>query len=241
MRSDVDGSWRVASLVRSGFVCEYAVRLLWTGELVARDLAGGWRVLSVPAEVSKDVRGRWRVAGLARSDLTGRWSVVEERLVRSSASGAWRVAALLRRDVRGSWTVERRPNDMYPTCQLNGISLRVIRDFEPGGAVVSYDEIRHYDGSLRVHDVRHGIYERRVDIMLTAATPAALDAEEEQIRAACRAGGTFVWQSRGPGGALGPVKVDTVVPSDVPSFVRNKTREALYRSFATLALRIMPS
>jgi len=241
VRKDLTGSWRVTRPVQCGFLSEWCVRRPYEGELIVGDLRGTWRVLAAPGLVRKDLSGRWRVNDLVCCDLTGIWAVVPESLVRGDLAGSWNINANVSSPLAGSWTVTRRANDMYPTCQLNGINLRVIRDFEPGGENVTYDEIRHYDGSLRVHDVRYGIYERRVDVMLTDSTPGGLDAQEEAIRSACKAGGSFVWQSRGPGGVLGPVKVDTVVPSDEPSFARNKTREALLRSYATLALRILPS
>ena len=129
---------------------------------------------------------------------------------------------------------------MYPICQLNGINLNPVGELDGGGEPSVYDEIRHYDGSLVIHDVRTGVYEAQVPIVVTSTTHSGLAAKEAAIRAACQAGGSFTWQSV-KDADVGPVITNTVIPSDEPSFVRNKRREALHRSYATLRLKLMPS
>ncbi len=122
------------------------------------------------------------------------------------------------------------------TAQINGITLYPIQPMDPGGEPAIWDEIRHYDGSLVLHDVRTGVYEMSVPIMVSAASAAALDAAEESIRGACKAGGTFTWQSTD-----GPAKTYTIAPSDMPSFGRTKIREVVWRSYGTLVLKVMPA
>jgi hypothetical protein len=102
---------------------------------------------------------------------------------------------------------------MYPICQLNGINLTPMTEVDPGGQPSIYDEIRHYDGSLVIHDVRTGVFEAQVPIMVSDATHSGLAAKEAAIRAACAAGGTFIWQSV-KGADVGPVITNTVIPSD---------------------------
>ena len=122
------------------------------------------------------------------------------------------------------------------TAQINGITLYPIQPMDPGGEPAIWDEIRHYDGSLVLHDVRTGVYEMSVPIMVSEASASALDAKEDAIRAACKAGGTFTWQSTD-----GPAKTYTIAPSDMPSFGRTKIREVVWRSYGTLVLKVMPA
>ena len=45
---------------------------------------------------------------------------------------------------------------------------------------------------------------------------------------------------RAPSGDIGPLRTYSFAPSPKPGFTRDRTREALWRSYATLALRVWP-
>jgi hypothetical protein len=157
-----------------------------------------------------------------------------------SASASWHVKGLVTLAASAAWNIERRATDVDPIAQLSGITLDVI-EFDPGGVPLRFNELEHYDGSIGMHNVRPGLGERRPRIRVTGSSPSNLDAQEAAIRAACVAGGTFVWQSRDKNGNLGTMQTDTVLPSDEPSFVKDQEREALFKSYALLTLRIAPA
>ena len=125
-------------------------------------------------------------------------------------------------------------------CQLNGIDLDLV-ELQLGGARNTYDTVRHYDGSVLIHDMRCDFYEHRMRIKLKGSSPSNLDTQEQAIQAACLAGGTFAWQSMGPGGVMGTLRTWTVAPSDAPDFERTKVSETLYRSYAPMVLRVWPA
>lgn len=185
--------------------------------------------------------------------LGGAYSVKESDPMRLALGGAYTTQGRLRALVEGAYSVARRSHivpgdppvevidDMTAFFQVGGVTLTPIGPFEPGGESPTWDEIRHYDGSLLVHDVREGLYDMSAPIMVTAASPSALKTAEDAIRTACRAGGTAYWQSVGPGGEVGPMEEYTFAPSAAPSFKRDKSREALLRSYATVTLHVFPS
>ena len=255
--------------VRADLAVEWTVRRPYTGYLVARDLGLGWQVLPASDLVRSDMELRWKVGDLVRRDLSVRWAVVEEFYVRSNLSVRWRVSGSVRSDLAMRWnthtwqseeaadaalygedSVEHlawhaahdqwRPAMAYPICQLNGITLHVV-EFDPGGEGQVYDKYEHYDGSIRLHNMRGDLFDRRVKVRVTGTTPSNLDSQEEAIKAACAAGGSFTWQSLRDNGSTGPVKSDAFAPSDQPSFERDQEREALFRSYATLVLRMWPA
>jgi hypothetical protein len=199
-----------------------------------------WDVLGAPAAVVLTAGARWNVRGTTTLSAEASWNVVAANPVRLLAGAGWNVKSLVRLTGAAEWTVERRPEDVSTFCQLNGINLNVV-EFDPGDEPQVFDKMEHHDGSIGLHNMRPDIFDRRVRVKCRGTSHTDLDGQEDAIKAACMAGGTIAWQSVDAGGAVGPMHSDAFAPSDAPSFVRDKTREALYRSYATLVLRMWPA
>ncbi len=178
-----------------------------------------------------------KTVAAARVRLTLLSERITKALTRLTLSSA-------RRTAMATWTPPDPPIlevDMEPFAQINGIPLHVVGEMSPGGKPSVYDVIRHYDGSLVLHDLRSDLYERGVPVKVEGTSSADLSAQEAAICAACAAGGSFVWQSIEADGTPGTLEDIAFAPSDMPSFVRNQEREALWWSYATLVLKVWPS
>ena len=235
--------------------------------ITSRHLVG---YVYTPPPARLAVRSRHRVdavQGLARLTLTSRHKVGElvrftldsMHLVRDvdpatlSLTSQHAVGFLAALHLTSKHKVGRRshivpgsdpPVEVYDNvdafCQFNGIDLDLV-ELQLGGTRNTYDTVRHYDGSVLIHDMRCDFYEHRMRIKLKGSSPSNLDTQEQAIQAACLAGGTFAWQSMGPGGVMGTLRTWTVAPSDAPDFERTKVSETLYRSYAPMVLRVWPA
>ena len=77
----------------------------------------------------------------------------------------------------------------------NGTTTHVLADgTDVGGNGPEYDTIRHYDGSLLIHDVRGALSTITIPLAVKCSSAASLSAWIADINAACRAGGSFVFQ-----------------------------------------------
>ena len=77
----------------------------------------------------------------------------------------------------------------------NGSTTHVLADgTDVGGNAPEYDTIRHYDGSLLIHDVRGAFSTITIPEIVTFSTAAGLSAWIAGLNAACRDGGSFTLQ-----------------------------------------------
>ena len=77
----------------------------------------------------------------------------------------------------------------------NGTTTHVLADgTDVGGNGPEYDTIRHYDGSLLIHDVRGAFSTLTIPLAVKFSSAASLSAWIADINAACLAGGSFVFQ-----------------------------------------------
>ena len=224
VRSDLTGSWAVTRRVDCGWRGEWTVRRLYTGYLVASDIRGAWRVLGAPGVVARNLTGSWRVGALVESGISGSWRVIEDRFVRSDVAGSWRVGALVESGISGSWTVERRVADVALLASFNGINLNngttthVLADGgDVGSDALAYDEIGHYDRSLRIHDVRDGLTTLTIPIFAEFGDATSLGAFLAGLRTACKAGGSLAWQAS----AAAPLRSFMIVPSSPPKITED--------------------
>ena len=231
----------------------WAVRAVLEPELVRREWHLGWRVLTEPGLVRREWHLGWRVTTTVQQTWDLSWRVRDTDPVRQTWHLGWRVGQLVRREWHLGWKVARRSHidpgtglevidDVDPYFSLNGITDIIVVSGDPGGEDPQGDVILHYDGSLVMHDIRvRGYYEQRWQVRIEDDDYATLLSREEAIRSACRAGGTVIFQDVDKYGVPGPAQSWSFIQSPKPSFAIDQEREALWRSSATLVLRIMPS
>lgn len=217
-----------------------------------------WLVLAEPVHASRSWDLAWRVLASAESTFDVAWLVKDTDPGERAFDVAWIVGGRFERAFSFTWKVARRSHivvppgpdptpvevidDVAPYAAVNGIAVYVPEDWTPGGEDPQGDLIVHHDGSLVLHDpIPRSLYDLPVPVRVKATSHADLDAQEEAIRGACFAGGTFVWQSIGKAGDEGPLKTYSFAPSPKPGFRRDKIRESLHRSYGTLVLRVWPS
>jgi hypothetical protein len=225
--------------IELGAFAEWDVLGAYVPQEVVLEAGARWDVLGAPQEVVLAASAMWHVRTMTTLAATAEWNVTTANPVVLATTSEWDAKHLTTLAATAGWDIERRPTDVDPIAQLNGITLDVV-EFDTGGYSLNFELIEHYDDSILMHNVRKGLGERRPRIRVTGTTAADLDAKEAAIRAACIAGGAFVWQSRDKNGTLGAVQTDSVAPSDEPSFAKDQEREALFQSYATLVLRIWP-
>jgi hypothetical protein len=243
--ADAAFAWKTLRNTQLGLTGAWATLLPAEALVVYYDLISSWRVGRDPVLVGLTRDGSWGTRDVVPLTLTGAWQTIQAIRVLLSTTGAWATRAMPSLSLLSGWksagTYEEWWEDFEPglpgevehlaPAMLNGIALRVMQPMEPGGEPTIFDEIRHYDGSLRIHDVRVGLYEMRIPVLLQDTSESGLDAKEAQIIAAVHAGGTFAW------GAIGV----TFAPSDEPSFTRTVLRSVRFTSYAVITLKVMPS
>ena len=268
VRLTITSRHRVLGISRLTLTSRHRVRpLLFVRKTITSRHLVGYVYVPPPARLS--VRSRHRVDGVqgaARLAITSRHKVGElvrftldsMHLVRDvdpatlTLTSQHAVGFLAALHLTSKHKVKRRshidpgppPVEVYDNvdafCQFNGIDLDLV-ELQLGGTRNVYDTVRHYDGSVLIHDLRGDFYEHRMRIKLKGSSPSNLDTQEQAIQAACLAGGTFAWQSIGPGGVVGTMRTWTVAPSDAPDFERTKVSETLYRSYAPMVLKVWPA
>jgi hypothetical protein len=244
-----DSAWAVRNLVPQEWSSSWKTAMT---NLVRLDRYSVWRVLGIPGALTRAWDSSWRVTTTTAQAWDSSWLVKDTDPLAQAWDSSWKVGGLVRASLDSRWKVSRASyidpgtglevvTDLDPYFALNGITdIIASGPMEPGGEAPAYDEIRHCDGSLLIHDVHEGLYEQQWSIRLEQTSMTALDALEEAIRAACRTGGTVSYQSIDANGTPGAMRTWTFAPSPAPSFRIDQEREALFRSSATLQLHIWP-
>jgi hypothetical protein len=250
-------SWNVESATTTYHV---VVPFSWNVGLTStrhRLVRFAWHVLGEATTHSKTLAFSWNVTGTHSVTLPFAWDVTDTDPRHVTSPFSWTVGGLHHVVLPFSWKVARRSHteidpgtgdpvevidDVDAYADVNGIQVEVPDEWRPPSFDPQGDLIQHSDGSLLLHDVRYrDLAQMEVPVKLSDNDHVSLDAQEEALKAACLAGGTFRWQSVGPGGDVGPMKSYTFAPSPAPVFARNRKREALYRSYASLNLRVWPA
>jgi hypothetical protein len=219
VRSEPSSSWLVWNTVQTGAWASWAYRTTWTGEAVALESRSLWSILPDESVVRGAGIASWNVAENVRSAPASSWRIVDSNPVRSTPTAGWRVASLMRGAARSSWDVDRRSDDVGVICIYNGINMNdgvntwVLADASDlGSDTPAYDQIRHHDGSLVIHDVHKELVTLSVPVRVKFSDAATLAAWLESTRAACLAGGSLTWQES----PSAPVRTFTIAPSPAP-------------------------
>jgi hypothetical protein len=219
VRSEPSSSWLVWNTLQTGTWTSWAYRTTWTGEAVAIESRSLWSVLPGESVVRGAATASWNISETVSSAPAASWRIVESNPVRSARAAGWRVASLVRGAGRASWDVDRRASDVSVICIYNGINMNdgvntwVLADASDlGSDAPVYDQIRHHDGSLVIHDVHTELVTLSVPVRAKFGDAASLAAWLEGARAACLAGGSLMWQES----PSAPVRTFTIAPSPAP-------------------------
>jgi hypothetical protein len=104
-------------------------------------------------------------------------------------------------------------------CIYNGINMNngsttfvLASASDLGSDAPVYDQIRHHDGSLVLHDVHEELVTLSIPVRVKFADAATLAAWIAALNAACLAGGTLYWQEA----PSAPMRTFTIAPSPAP-------------------------
>jgi hypothetical protein len=219
VRSEPSSSWLVWNAVQIGTWTSWAYRTTWTGEMVTIESRSLWSILPGESMVRGAATASWNVSETVRSAPESSWGIVESNPVRSAPAAGWRVAGLVRGAGRVSWDVDRRADDVSVICIYNGINMNdgvntwVLADASDlGSDTPAYDQIRHHDGSLVIHDVHTELVAISVPVRAKFSDAGGLAVWLDAVRAACLAGGSLTWQES----PSAPVRTFTIAPSPAP-------------------------
>ena len=183
-----------------------------------------WHVLAVAGAVSREWDSSWRVTETVTQTWDGSWLVKATDPVTQHWHSQWKVSTFVRATFDSAWEVDRAYSgglyDVATTCQLNGIDLNnLTTTFLRAGVQLGddgqeYDVIRHYDGSLVIHDARKTLVDMVIPLKLVATDAGTLKTLVDSIREAAVAGGSLVWQDADfDGGSAGDVETFTIAPT----------------------------
>lgn len=194
-----------------------------------------WLVLAEPVYVSREWGLAWRVLEESTRSWDVAWLVKETDPGARAFDLAWLVGGRFARAFDFSWLVNRRSHivvppgpdptpvevidDVKPFHNFNGLDLNngtTTHVLGKGGNVgadgVSWDVIRHYDGSRLIHDVQVTEATITIPLQLTFTDGSSLGAFIASLSDACLAGGSYSRQV----GESAPVRTYSVLPSSPP-------------------------
>jgi hypothetical protein len=233
---DQEFDWAVHGLAARDLATDWAVHGLTT-----RDLATDWAVqVCLPV---RDLGFDWAVAGQFTRDLETDWAIVEENLITVDAAVDWSVGTLVTKDAAFDWEVMRMPYDESVRAEFSGIDLadgvhtHVLVGTDLGTLVTAYDAVRGSSGRWRQCDVRQEFVSMAIPLLVEFTSASDLAAWIAALKAACRAGGSLVWQWS----STDPARSFTIGCSPEPQIVEDNAYILQHRAEFTLALVRWPS
>ena len=231
--------------VQFGAIFSRCTRRNYPAEVVRLTLLSRRQTLRDPQAVTLTVASRRRTRSIVTLTLESQRRTVEAARVRFLLESERRTGGLARLTLLSSRHTDRRalaPEEddaVTVLCIFNGIDLNngatthVMADAnELGVDAPAYDVIRHYDGSLVLHDVRDELSTLSIKCRAHFGDAASLESWLAGLRAACAAGGSLSFAP-----TLGaPVRTFGIVPSPGPAV--NQDNRYFIHHVATFDLQL---
>jgi len=229
-----------------GLICQRCTRRTYGPSAVTLTLTSRRKTLRDPQAVTLTMTSRRRTRSVVNLTLESQRKTVEAARVRLTLESQRKTGVLARLTLTSSRHTDRRAitpggeEDIVTVlCSFNGIDLNngttthVMSDGnELGVDAPAYDVIRHYDGSLVLHDVRDELSTLSIKCRAHFGDAASLESWLAGLRAACAAGGSLSFAP-----TLGsPVRTFTIVPSPGPQV--NEDNHYFIHHVATFDLQL---
>ena len=229
-----------------GLICQRCTRRTYGPSAVTLTLTSRRKTLRDPQAVTLTMTSRRRTRSVVNLTLESQRKTVEAARVRLTLESQRKTGVLARLTLTSSRHTDRRvitpggEEDIVTVlCSFNGIDLNngttthVMSDGnELGVDAPAYDVIRHYDGSLVLHDVRDELSTLSIKCRAHFGDAASLESWLAGLRAACAAGGSLSFAP-----TLGsPVRTFTIVPSPGPQV--NEDNHYFIHHVATFDLQL---
>jgi hypothetical protein len=229
-----------------GLISSRCTRRIYPAEVVGLTLLSRRQTLRDPQTVTLTMTSQRRTRSVVTLTVESQRQTVEAARVRLTLESERRTRILARLTLVSSRHTDRRAitpggeEDVVTVlCIFNGIDLNngttthVMADAnELGVDAPTYDVIRHYDGSLVLHDVRDELSTLSIKCRAHFGDAASLESWLAGLRAACAAGGSLSFAP-----TLGsPVRTFGIVPSPGPQV--NEDNRYFIHHVATFDLQL---